>query len=105
MIKKILCLNFVLIQFSVFAGMQNDSLNNKNASNELSSENILPKPKIGLGTGMFSYFGEISNKKFANPMVSRVAYDLGISEDITDFLNLRFYVLFGKLDDTTSAEF
>jgi hypothetical protein len=99
MIKKNFVLSFVLIHTLVVAFAQSkDSTATKNkAQTEIPTLEQLPKPIIGLGVGMFSFYGELSDKKFANPMVSRVAYDLGISEDLTDYLNMRFYVLFGKL--------
>jgi hypothetical protein len=98
MIKKILLLNVVLLSSLVGKGQQTDTsrIKTKDVVRDQKMTN-LPKPIIGLGVGMFSFYGELSDKKFANPMVSRVAYDLGISENLTDYLNMRFYVLFGKL--------
>jgi cell division protein FtsN len=62
------------------------------------------KPTIGLGTGVFSFYGEISsNTGFQNPMLSRVGYDLSIGQDLTHYLNLRFYTIFGKLGATGSG--
>lgn len=55
------------------------------------------KPTIGLGTGMFSFYGDLYGKHFQNPSVSRIAYDLSISQRFTDYLQLNFYVLFGQL--------
>ena len=96
MIKKILLLKILLLSMLMSPAQQADSTASKSKIDEI-PKTSLPKPIIGLGVGMFSFYGELSDKKFANPMVSRVAYDLGISEDLTDYLNLRFYVLFGKL--------
>ena len=71
---------------------------------ELSALNA-SKPTVGLGTGILSFYGEVSNKKFANMQVSRPAYELNIAQNLNDYLNLKFYVLFGKLgaDERTSA--
>jgi len=55
------------------------------------------KPTIGLGTGMFSFYGDLYNKHFQNPSVSRIAYELSISQKLTDYLQFNFYALFGKL--------
>lgn len=98
MIKKILFLKVLLLStvFALAQSADTSAVKNKSGKYDV-AESILPKPIIGLGVGMFSFYGELSNKKFANPMVSRVAYELGISEDVTDYLNLRFYTLFGKL--------
>ncbi len=98
MIKKILLLNAILLSSGIASAQKADTTAAKNNSTLQEANSVtLPKPIIGLGVGMFSFYGELSDKKFANPMVSRVAYDLGISENLTDYLNMRFYVLFGKL--------
>ena len=55
------------------------------------------KPTIGLGTGMFSFYGDLYGKHFQNPSVSRIAYDLTVSQRFTDYLQMNFYVLFGQL--------
>lgn len=55
------------------------------------------KPTIGLGTGMFSFYGDIYDKHFQAPMVSRIGYELNVSQRFTDYLQFNFYVLFGKL--------
>lgn len=55
------------------------------------------KPAIGLGTGMFSFYGDLYEKNFQAPMVSRIGYDLNVSQKFNDYLQFNFYVLFGKL--------
>ena len=55
------------------------------------------KPAIGLGTGMFSFYGDLYEKNFQAPMVSRLGYDLNVSQQFNDYLQINFYVLFGKL--------
>lgn len=55
------------------------------------------KPTIGLGVGMFSFYGDVYDKHFQAPMVSRIAYELNVSQYFTDYLQFNFYALFGKL--------
>jgi hypothetical protein len=56
------------------------------------------KPTLGVGAGMFSFYGDLYPKKlFQHPSTSRVAYDLTLSQKLNDFLQVNFYVLFGKL--------
>ena len=55
------------------------------------------KPSIGIGTGMFSFYGDLYDKNFQAPMVSRIGYDLNVSQRFTDYLQVNFYALFGKL--------
>lgn len=62
-----------------------------------SSSELIITPTIGLGTGMFSFYGDLYNKHFQAPMVSRLAFDLSVSQPIQDYLLLNFHVIFGKL--------
>ncbi len=55
------------------------------------------KPTLGLGTGMFSFYGDLYEKHLVNPQVSRVGFELSLSQPITPWLRLGFYSLFGKL--------
>jgi hypothetical protein len=55
------------------------------------------KPTLGLGTGMFSFYGDLYEKHLVNPQVSRVGFELSISQPLTPWLRLGFYSLFGKL--------
>ncbi|MFQ5335127.1 MAG: SPOR domain-containing protein [Flavobacteriales bacterium] len=56
------------------------------------------KPVIGLGTGMFTFYGDISAPHKVNqPLVSRIGYDLSVSQEITNWFDLGFYVFFGML--------
>ena len=60
-------------------------------------EGFVFKPALGLGTGMFSFYGDLYDKHFQAPMVSRIGYDLNVSQRFNDYLQFNFYVLFGKL--------
>lgn len=68
----------------------NDSLN---SPPELTSL----KPKVALGTGMLSFFGDMYGKHYQSPWTARVGFDLNISQRLTGFLQLNFNVMFGKL--------
>jgi len=59
---------------------------------------VVFKPTIGIGTGMFTFYGDITKGQKTNlPIVSRVGYNLRVTQPLTDFLDMNFYVLFGKL--------
>lgn len=64
---------------------------------EKKPDGFIFKPAIGLGTGMFSFYGDLYEKNFQAPMVSRIGYDLNVSQHLNDYLQFNFYVLFGKL--------
>src|SRR2546426_937300 len=44
-------------------------------------KNAIPvfKPKVSLGTGMLSFFGDLYGKHYQAPWTSRVGYDLNLS--------------------------
>lgn len=60
-------------------------------------DGIIIKPTIGLGVGTFTYIGDIRSTTFQKPTISRIAYELGISQKLSNSFSLNFNVLFGKL--------
>lgn len=69
----------------------------KTSSTETPLEFIF-RPTLGLGVGMFTFFGDVANNhKTAHPTVSRVGYDLRLSNPLNDYFDLNFYVIYGKL--------
>lgn len=56
-----------------------------------------PLPTIGIGSGMFSFYGDMFEKHFQNPFISRYGLDLQISQEIFPNVWLNFNALFGKL--------
>lgn len=59
------------------------------------------KPTVGLGAGMLSFFGDLKPKSFfQNPSVSRIAFDLTLSQKLNSFLQFNFNAMFGKLGVT-----
>jgi len=56
------------------------------------------RPTIGLGVGMMNYYGDLSkNSSGNNPIVSRLGYDVRVSQRLNPFLDLSFYMLLGKV--------
>lgn len=91
--RLLLVVNFVILCSSVIAqGFGGDSLNVALAPGRPSF-----KPIIGLGTGLFSYYGDLYEKKLVNPQVSRIGWELSVSHRFSPSLDLNFYALFGKL--------
>jgi hypothetical protein len=103
MVKRLKILSFLLLlSTSIFA--QNDSTSDNSKLNDSSASaqskpktGFVFKPTIGVGTGMFSFYGDLYGKNFQNPSVSRIAYDLIVTQRFTDYLHFNFYVLFGQL--------
>lgn len=61
-------------------------------------EKINPfSPTIGLGVGNFKFYGDVLDAQRGTPFISNIAYDLHIKQRLSDYLSLKFYVLFGKV--------
>jgi hypothetical protein len=57
----------------------------------------LLRPTIGLGTGMFAFYGDIgSNHDGYSPLVTRLGYELRVGTQITDWLEGGLYALHGR---------
>lgn len=91
---------FLLLASVLHAQTDETSLSDStgtSSSKKITDEPFIFKPALGLGTGMFSFYGDLYDKHFQAPMVSRIGYDLNVSQRFTDYLQFNFYVLFGKL--------
>ncbi|MGQ0827088.1 MAG: SPOR domain-containing protein [Bacteroidota bacterium] len=89
----------LLLSVGSLSYAQTDSTTIPTSSNpqESPKNEFIFKPTIGLGTGVFSFYGDLYSKHFQMPSVSRIGYDLNVSQRFTDYLQINFYVLFGKL--------
>ncbi|MBK9177633.1 MAG: hypothetical protein IPM46_15150 [Flavobacteriales bacterium] len=56
------------------------------------------KPTLGLGAGMFAFYGDVGNDHSGrSPLVSRLGYELRASTPITSWLEADLYALHGRL--------
>ncbi len=55
------------------------------------------KPKISLGAGMLSFWGDLYSDHYQAPWTARIGYDLNISHRLNRYLQINFNVMFGKL--------
>jgi hypothetical protein len=56
------------------------------------------KPRVGLGVGMFTFYGDVaSNHQGYHPTVSKLGYDISISNPLTDYLDIKFYGMMGTI--------
>lgn len=78
---------------------QEDSTNiDLNPDEEPEMLQIKFKPRIGLGVGMMTFYGDVSNNHVGfHPTVSRVGYDLSVQNELTDWLDLKFYMMWGTV--------
>lgn len=102
MINKFLILAFALFTSSVFAfELKEDSVSQKK---ETPKQNFY-SPSVGLGVGMFKFYGDILQSNRGNSLISNIGYDLHVKQQLNSFLTVKFYVLFGTLSSNErSAE-
>ncbi len=91
---KLICILFFLTAVSPVWG-QSDSA--KKEEPQPPALGDVFKPTIGLGMGNLSFFGDLYTKHFQKPSVSRLGYELHLSQPLTEAFQLNFYVMFGKL--------
>jgi hypothetical protein len=66
-------------------------------------ENNLYMPRIGLGTGVFTYFGDV-NDNYRDPGVGRRGARLIITRNLNDFLDIDYLFTVGKLAGNSISE-
>ncbi len=90
-----LCAIFFFSFCALFA--QKDSASIKDTITKKYYPKVI-KPFFGLGVGNFTFFGDVGNNyKGYHPLVSRTGYELKVNYDLTKYLDLGFYVIFGKI--------
>jgi len=95
-VNKIL-LHIVLF-FTLFSYAQDSIVPLDSIVKEVELEPLIFRPRISLGTGMFTFVGDVANNhKGYHPTVSRLARDLRITQDLNQNFDLSFYVLFGQV--------
>jgi hypothetical protein len=55
------------------------------------------RPKFGAGVGMLSFYGDMYDKHFTSPTVSKMALEANLGHAITDYLDVNIFFLYGKL--------
>jgi hypothetical protein len=56
------------------------------------------KPRIGIGTGALTYYGEVQNYQIGfSPLVSRFGGSLFVNAPLSKYFNLEFTTLYGKV--------
>lgn len=64
------------------------------------------RPSISLGGGMLNYQGDlVASRSYFNPFQNKLAMHIMVSQPVTSFLNVNFYMLYGQLgaDERTLA--
>ena len=61
------------------------------------NENTIYKPIIGLGAGVFNYFGEVNNNQRTNPLVNNYGFQASVIKNFTPDWGIRFDVAYGRM--------
>ncbi|MFM1874864.1 MAG: hypothetical protein RL266_601 [Bacteroidota bacterium] len=69
----------------------------RDARDAWNKENAIYKPIIGLGAGVFNYFGEINNNERTNPLINNYGFQASVIKNFTPSWGLRFDVAYGKM--------
>lgn len=102
MLKRLLFLLLAFLFFtSVFAIGENDSIVEPK---EEAPKEMFYGPTVGLGVGMFKFYGDILDANYGNPLISNIGYDLHVRQQLNSFLTAKFYVLFGTLSANERSE-
>jgi cell division protein FtsN len=102
MIKRILSFTLIIIFSNMLLfGQDADSVETKK---ETPKQNFF-SPSIGLGVGMFKFYGDVLQANRGNGLISNIGYDLHVKQQLNSSLTVKFYVLFGSLSSNErSAE-
>lgn len=56
------------------------------------------RPKISIGGGMLNYQGDlVGSRSYFNPFQNKLALHVNVAQPVTDFLDVNFYMIRGKL--------
>ena len=87
-----------MLTFVLCAGYSIGQADTNSITTPEAPSGVVFKPTIGIGAGMFTFYGDITKGQKTNlPIVSRVGYDLRVTQPLTDYMDMNFYVLFGQL--------
>lgn len=104
MINRILVVLSIFLTSTVFAfELKEDSVKTKKEAPQKIQN--LYSPSIGLGVGMFKFFGDVLQSQRGNALISNIGYDLHVKQQLNSYLTAKFYVLHGSLSSNErSAE-
>lgn len=94
-LRFIFCL-LLLFPFAAIA-QENDTTKTPQAKLPEKKE-ATHKPKIGLGAGIFTYFGEVRDNSFSHLLTSSLGYELNVSRNISNSFILDLRVIYGNLN-------
>jgi len=91
-------LSIIILMFSahaLYAQYSEPEINTKSSSKEL----FELRPRLGLGIGTFTFFGDVGgDMKGYSPLSSDFAYSISLTNELNHFLSLRLESVFGTMN-------
>ena len=98
MVKRLSFLGLAfLFCFASVLAQDKDSIAEVEEPKEETPKEMFYGPSVGLGIGMFKFYGDILDANYGNPLIANIGYDLHVRQQLNSFLTVKFYVLFGTL--------
>jgi len=94
-VKKILLLITSLFMLSIVLHAQQDTTSHSGEQEE--DGHIRYMPTVGVGTGFFTFFGDVTNKPKVNPQVSNLGYTVTLSRNLSPSFELHLNFLSGYI--------
>lgn len=69
----------------------------KQQNDSLRKANTTMKPTIGIGPGMFHFFGDVNHNKSVNPMIPSYGFNLNVAQHISPSFRVDFDFVMGNL--------
>lgn len=69
----------------------------KHLNDSLRKANTNMKPTIGIGPGMFHFFGDVNHNKSVNPMIPSYGFNLNVAQHISPSFRVDFDFVMGNL--------
>ncbi|MCG3168069.1 MAG: hypothetical protein POELPBGB_03869 [Bacteroidia bacterium] len=69
----------------------------KSKNDSLRKANTNMKPTIGIGPGMFHFFGDVNHNKSVNPMIPSYGFNLNVAQHISPSFRVDFDFVMGNL--------
>ncbi len=69
----------------------------KHFNDSLRKANTNMKPTIGIGPGMFHFFGDVNHNKSVNPMIPSFGFNLNVAQNISPSFRVDFDFVMGNL--------
>ncbi|MCC7332414.1 MAG: SPOR domain-containing protein [Flavobacteriales bacterium] len=92
----------ILLVITIFVASYSSAKANSKDTTETKKESPqklqnLFSPSIGLGVGMFKFYGDVLQVNRGSALISNIGYDLHVKQQLSPSFIAKFYVLFGSL--------